>query len=187
MIFVKNVSFVSRDSVQKNFAKYLHENPSVQRSVSSFISYLAAVSSLKPHMVTGPAAIVAPEGARIASWVPTYLVIDGPLGRVLREPDSPLNIVLRSQYNDFPVLCEARDLFNSQVFNDVRNAVGHWSFSLEVHNIQEANLVCYDYPSGKQTIKISREIAEALHFVSFTIIFSLDKYIFSSVAKKEGD
>jgi hypothetical protein len=101
-----------------------------------------------------------------------------PLGRFLRAADSPLNILLRTQHTALPVLAQARDLFNHDLFRRVRNGIGHWSFTFE-HLGAAENLVCFDWESGQRTAEVSILEAEALHFASFSIIECLDHELFN--------
>jgi hypothetical protein len=140
---------------RKAFDSYLLANPVVVRSVHTFLAHLVASASIKPQQVAGPERISAQAGSRFASWLPTYLVVDGPLGRFLRAADSPLNILLREQHRVYPVLAQARDTFNSDLFRLVRNGVGHWAFGWERRASEGMRLVCYDPESGAETTSVS--------------------------------
>jgi hypothetical protein len=128
--------------------------------------------------VPWPGVLVARQGSQIVRWLPTFLIIDGPLGRFLRAADSPLNILLRTQHASHPILAQARDLFNHDLFRRVRNGVGHWSFLFEYRNGAE-RLVCFDWESGQRSADVSILEAEALHLASFSIIECLDRELFS--------
>jgi hypothetical protein len=118
-----------------------------------------------------------PLGTRIARWLPTFLVIDGPLGRFLRAADSPLNELLRREHASYPALTQARDTFNHDLFRRLRNGVGHWAFAWEQDTDGE-RLVCFDWESGERTAEVSLLEAEALHVVSFAVIECLDRRLF---------
>jgi hypothetical protein len=160
------------------FAQYLSANPVIQLSVQSFLAHLSVAANIRPEHVPSPQQILTPLGSRIARWLPTFLVIDGPLGRFLRAGDSPLNELLRSEHSRFPSLAQARDTFNHDLFRRVRNGVGHWAFACE-HDETGERLVCYDWESGERTAEISLLEAEALHIVSFSVIECFNKRFFS--------
>jgi hypothetical protein len=118
-----------------------------------------------------------PVGTRIGRWLPTFLVIDGPLGRFLRSADSPLNELLRRAHSTYPTLAQARDTFSHDLFRQVRNGVGHWAFAWEQGDDGE-RLVCFHPESGKRTAEVSLLEAEGLHVASFAVIECLDRRIF---------
>lgn len=156
---------------------YLRANPIIQQTVHTLLSHLAMATSFRWQDVPLPARLVARHGSMIGRWLPTFLIIDGPLGRFLRATDSPLNILLRTQHARHPVLAQARDLFNHDLFRRVRNGVGHWSFAFEERDATEW-LVCFDWESGKRTAEVSIVESETLHLVSFSIIECLDSELF---------
>jgi hypothetical protein len=169
---------IDNTQLTQQFGDYLRANPIIQQTVKSFLSYLAMTTYGRWEEVPWPAKLVARHGSFISRWLPTFLIIDGPLGRFLRATDSPLNILLRTHYTKYPVLAEIRNLFNHDLFRYVRNGVGHWSFLFEGQNSTE-KLVCFDWESGKRTAEVSILEAEALHLASFSLIECFDKYVFN--------
>ena len=166
-------------SHSQNFKSYLQKNSIIQQSVRTLLSHLAMAANGSWQDVPLPARLIARHGWMIGRWLPTFLIIDGPLGKFLRATDSPLNVVLRTQHKRYPILAQARDLFNHDLFRRVRNGVGHWSFTFEQEDSIE-KLLCFDLESGSPT-EISISEAEALHLTSFSIIECLDKKIFQGV------
>ena len=162
---------------RREFGAYLCANPIIQQTVHTMLSHLAMAANGRWQDVPLPARFMARQGSMIVRWLPTFLIIDGPLGRFLRTNDSPLNRVLRTQHVRYPVLAQARDLFNHDLFRCVRNGVGHWSFAFEQRDGAE-RLVCFDWESGKRTAEVSILEAEALHLASFSIIECLDQELF---------
>lgn len=163
-------------TLAKPVGDYLRANPAVRLSVHTFLAHLSVAANARYDNVPGPQRILQPNGIRIARWLPTVLVIDGPLGRFLTAGNSPLNKVLRDQSVSFPALAQARDAFNHDLFRHVRNGIGHWSFSLESDgNI--GSLVCFDWKSGHRTAEVSLLEAEALHVVSMAVIECLDQWL----------
>jgi len=167
----------SDPSLRLEFGDYLRASPIIQQTVHTLLSHLAMVTSFRWQDVPMPARLVAQHGSMIGRWLPTFLIIDGPLGRFLRAIDSPLNILLRTQHARYPVLAQARDLFNHDLFRRVRNGVGHWSFAFQQQDAIE-RLVCFDWESGERTAEVSIIEAETLHLASFSIIECLDQELF---------
>ena len=164
----------SSAELAEQFGRYLRANPIVRRSVLTFLAHLSVAANVRLEQVPQPQQILTPVGTRIARWLPTFLVIDGPLGRFLRAADSPLNRLLRREYATYPTLAQARDTFNHDLFRRVRNGVGHWAFAWEM-NAGGERLVCFNWESGERTAEVSLLEAEALHVASFSVIECLDR------------
>ncbi|HEY5704023.1 MAG TPA: hypothetical protein VIS96_00445 [Terrimicrobiaceae bacterium] len=164
--------------LRREFGDYLRANPIIQQTVHSLLSHLMMASHGRWHDVPFPGRLIARHGSMIGRWLPTFLIIDGPLGRFLRRSDSPLNVLLRTQHARYPLLAQARDLFNHDLFRRVRNGVGHWSFTFE-HQDSAEQLVCFDWDSGERTAAISILEAEGLHVASFCTIECLDHELFN--------
>lgn len=161
----------------EEFVRYLRANPVVHLSVRTFLAHLSVAANVRMEHVPSPQQLLVPVGTRIARWLPTFLVVDGPVGRFLRAADSPLNLLLRSDHETYPALAQARDTFNHDLFRRVRNGVGHWAFTWEQDHAGE-RLVCYDWESGERSAEVSLLEAEALHLTSFAVIECLDERIF---------
>ena len=129
--------------LQREFGDYLRANPIIQETVHTLLSHLMMASHGRWQDVPTPGCLIARHGSMINRWLPTFLIINGPLGRFLCSADSPLNILLRTQHATYPLLAQARDLFGHDLFRRVRNGVGHWSFIIEQQDSAE-NLICFD-------------------------------------------
>lgn len=133
--------------------RYLCVNPVVRLSVQSFLAHLSVAANVRPEQIPWPQQILMPLGTRIARWLPTFLVIDGPLGRFLRTADSPLNELLRREHAKYPALAQARDIFNHDLCRHLRNGVSHWACAWE-HAKDGERLVCCDWESGERTAEV---------------------------------
>ncbi len=167
---------ISDPRLRREFGDYLRANPIIQETVHTLLSHLAMATNGRWQEVPLPARLIARYGWMIGRWLPTFLIIDGPLGRFLRGADSPLNILLRTQHVKYPVLAQTRDVFNHDLFRRVRNGVGHWSFTFEQQGTER--LVCFDWETGQRTAEVSIMEAEALHLASFSTIECLDQELF---------
>jgi len=168
----------SRADLAPEFARYLRDNPVVSLSVHAFLAHISVAANVKPEDVPAEQRVLMPAGTRLARWLPTFLVIDGPLGRFLRSSDSPLNVMLRAEHATYPTIAQARDAFNSELFRKVRNGVGHWAIAW---SHEDEQLVCFDSESGETTVAISLLEGEALHVTSLAVIECLDRYVFDLV------
>jgi hypothetical protein len=157
---------------------YLQTNPIIQQTVETLLSHLAMAANVKWQDVPTLVQPLARRGWHIGRWLPTFLIVDGPLGRFIKNPDSPLNLILRKEYANYPTLAQVRDIFNHELFRLVRNGVGHWSFLWEEQS-SDPHLVMIDWESGKPTTTISLLEGEALHLVAFSVIEALDREVMS--------
>jgi hypothetical protein len=167
------------------FREYLAANPIVRQSMDTMLAQLAMVANVRWQTVPDIVHPLARQGWHISRWLPTFLIVDGPLGRVLRAADSPLHKALRARPGEYPVLAEARDAFNSETFRLVRNGVGHWSF-LWQEVPSGSQLVIIDARDGTPTTTITLLEAEALHLLAYSVIEALDHEVFRSVAAGNG-
>ena len=138
----------------------------------------AMAANVRWQDIAMPIQPLARRGWHINRWLPTFLLISGPLGLFLKGEDSPLKTVLRDNYAKYPTLAQARDVFNHDIFRRLRNGVGHWSFLWQENN-GGSQLVMVDWKTGVTDITITFLEAEAFHLVSFSVIEVLDKEIFS--------
>jgi hypothetical protein len=159
------------------FGDYLRAKPVVQRSVDNLLAHISVAANARREHLPPPQDVLFGAGWRIARWLPTFLVIDGPLGRFLRAADSPLNAVLKVDHARYPILAQARDLFSDDLFRRLRNGVGHWAFAFEQGPGGE-RLICFDYDTGERTADVTLLEAEAFHLASFAVIECLDQRIF---------
>lgn len=161
---------------------YLTANPIIQDSLDMLLAYLAISSSVR-WQDTSPALYpFSRMGWYLNRWLPTFLIVDGPLGRIFKAPDSPLYKLLRSEHRLYPTLCQARDLINHDTFRLVRNGFGHWSFRWQQTQLDPPNIEMVNWETGATTIKIDLNFAEALHLASFAVFEAMAKVIFAKVS-----
>ncbi len=170
---------------QEEFRIYLQSNPIIQDSVETLLSHLAMSANAKWQDSPTVVRTLAQRGWYLGRWLPTFLIIDGPLGRFLKDPDSPLNSILKKEYSKYPLLTQARDIFNNELFRLVRNGVGHWAFYWDDRK-DGLYLDMVDWKTGKSTTRISVMEGEAMHLVAFSIIEVFDKEMFSRANPKQN-
>jgi hypothetical protein len=169
---------MSDPTCQEQFRTYLQANPIIQQTVETLLAHLAMAANVSWQNTPDIVQPLARRGWHIGRWLPTFLIIDGPLGRILKMPDSPLKLLLKTEYVKYPTLAQARDVFNDDLFRQVRNGVGHWSFFWE-ENKNTQQLTMMDWKSGKSTVTITLMEAEALHLVAFSVIEVFEHELFS--------
>ena len=156
--------------------QYLQSNPIIQESLETLLAQLAMAANVRWPDVPAIQQGLARRGWHIGRWLPTFLLIDGPLGRLLRDANSPLNDRLRNDHSSLPLLANARDAFNNGLFRRVRNGFGHWSFFWKDVG-QSSEITIINWETGAEEARLSLLEAEALHFVSYSVIYSLDEEV----------
>jgi len=87
-------SICADPKVRQALASYLQGNPVIQESVATLLASFPITANARSEEVPAIQRPLARVGSRLARWLPTFLIIDGPLGRVLRDADSPLKAAL---------------------------------------------------------------------------------------------
>src|SRR6185312_14487299 len=113
----------------KSLASYLADNPVVVQSLDNVLAQLAFSAGIHWRQASEILRPLARQGWHLSRWLPTFLLIDGPLGRLLRNKQSPLAARLRLDHAALPLLANSRDAFNHDLFRRVRNGFAHWSFT----------------------------------------------------------
>jgi hypothetical protein len=157
---------------------YLRDNPVITQSVITAVAQLAFSAGTHWQHAKPILHDLARQGQHLARWLPTFLLIDGPLGRLLRQAPSPLAQLLKSEHSSFPLLASARDAFNNDLFRKVRNGFAHWSFVWQDIG-GSVQIQIFHYETGALDAQVSLVEAEALHYLSTIVIQTLDKELLS--------
>lgn len=155
---------------------YLQRRPVIHGALSMFFTQIAMAARAQWEEVPEDIRPITARGWFLGRWIPTFLIIDGPIGRFLCHAESPLNVLLRSEYRQYPLLASARDLLNNRLFRRLRNGFGHWSFDWEIIGT-ESYVVAYDWENGTATARLHQEEADAFHIIAFALIEVLDDVI----------
>lgn len=168
-----------------NLASYLSANPVIAQSIETVIAQLAFSAGVCWQQAQPILQPMAHRGWHLARWLPTFLLVDGPLGRLLRQASSPLVEKLRSQSTAFPMLANSRDAFNNDLFRKVRNGFAHWSFVWKLVD-GSVQIQVFHHESGAMEAQLSLLEAEALHYLSASVIQTLDEELFRKVGAHGG-
>jgi len=121
---------------------YLASHAAVRRAFEMFFTFIAMAARAKwqdaPEQFRG----VAARGWFLGRWIPTFLIIDGPVGRFVLSNDSPLAVPVAS--GSSPLLGSARAFLNDRTFRLLRNGFAHWAFDWDVVG-PESYVVAYDW------------------------------------------
>lgn len=164
---------------------YLAQTPIIEQSMRMLLAHLAMASAVRWQDTAPILRPLARQGWHLGRWLPTFLLIDGPFGRLFRGVDSPVSQALRSDRAAFPLLTAARDAFNHDLFRRLRNGFGHWSFICDDSGT-EAQIRIIHWETGRDELRIGLLEAEALHFFTYCIIEAVDEAMFSALGTNSG-
>ncbi|QRO33797.1 hypothetical protein [Chromobacterium violaceum] len=172
------------DDFREKLAQYLYENPVIAQSIETIIANLAFSAGVHWSQADEILQPLAKRGWSISRWLPTFLLVNGPLGNLLRKMPSPLVEKLHSSHSNYPLLSNARDAFNDNFFRKVRNGFAHWSFTWE-EATSPKQIKVFHYESGALEAELSVLEAEALHYLSTSVIETLDKELIRALRPPE--
>ncbi|MBX9349643.1 hypothetical protein K5M36_21430 [Chromobacterium vaccinii] len=159
---------------QSDLADYLSANPVISESIETVLAQLAFSAGVHWRQAEKVLQPLAYRGWHLARWLPTFLLVDGPLGRLLRQSPSPLAKKLKSHHANFPLLASARDAFNNDLFRKVRNGFAHWSFTWNGTS-SPVQIEVFHFESGCKEATLSLLEAEALHYLVVSVIRAINE------------
>src|SRR5437762_3513491 len=154
-----------------NLAAYLRAHTTLPRAIQMFFTSISMAARAKwdeaPEHIRG----VVARGWFLGRWIPTFLIIDGPIGRFMVGDDSPL----KRQYGEqFPVLTAAKDFLADRTFKLLRNGFAHWGFDWEVVGA-ESYVIAYDWERDLPTAKLHQTETDAYHIAAFSLVEVIEK------------
>jgi hypothetical protein len=174
----ESVSLMKDAAFCKDLDEYLNCHRVITRAVKMFFTQIAMSARADWYDVPEEIRTITARGWFLGRWIPTFLIIDGPIGRFFCKGGSPLFEKLKIQYAAYPFLASARDLFNNKLFTDLRNGFAHWAFDWEVVG-DESYVVSYNWENGNVTAKLHQEEADAFHIIAFALIEIVDEIVLS--------
>ena len=169
----------------RSLSSYLAENPVIVQSLDTVLFQLAFSSGVHWQHASDILKPLARRGWHLSRWLPTFLIIDGPLGRLLRESASPLAATLRVRHAELPLLANSRDAFNNNLFRLVRNGFAHWSFTWRDRS-GSVQIDLINNATGAVDASISLLEAEALHYLAASVIHSVGEKLLRRPVKLDA-
>jgi hypothetical protein len=150
----------------KELDDYLRVRTTIPRAVEMLFTTVAMAATADWKSAPEEYRGIGARGWFIGRWLPTFLIIDGPLGRLLDGDDSPL----KHRYGQaLPLFTGARDLVMDRTFRLIRNSLAHWSFHWKVVG-SESYLVAYDWERDLPQAKLHLSEADAYHLAAFAVV-----------------
>lgn len=173
------ILLASDPEFEANLSAYLAQNTIIRRASTMFLAMAA-----RAQWQDAPEEFrsVAARGWFLGRWLPTFLIIDGPVGRLVLADQSPLSAA--STTNKAPFIHAVRTFLNDRTFRLLRNGFAHWSFDWEVVG-PDSFVVAYDWERDLPTAKLHVEEADAYHISAFSIIEVIDDTFLRPIEKFE--
>lgn len=159
-------ALAQQQEVAEDVAAHLGSDPSVENAIEML--YTSISMSARAKWDLAPASIrgVVARGWFLGRWLPTFLVLDGPILRFLRSP------AFRRQASPVPLLRSVRSFFDTPDFMALRHAFAHWSFAWQVEN---GDSVVIGAAGSSETVRVTRAEADAFHIITFAVIEAIDE------------
>ncbi len=158
--------------------EYLKNQKIIAHAVKMFFTQIAMSARANWRDVPEEIRSVTARGWFLGRWPPTFLIIDGPIGRFVCKGGSPLFEKLKVQYSTYSLLSSARDFLNIKLFTDLLNGFAHWAFDWEVVG-HESYVVSYNWETGNITANLHQKEADAFHIIAFALIEILNETMIS--------
>ncbi len=168
-------SLMREIAFRRELGDYLRLRSIIPRTLKMFLTYLSMSANADWTKVSDVLKPLAARGWCLGRWLPTFLIIDGPIGRFLCAPDSPLHSRLGPNY---PLLRAARDFLGDRLFKLVRNGFAHWGFDWEVIGT-ESYVVAYDWERDLPVAKLHQKEADAFHVAALSLVEIIDDVFIS--------
>jgi hypothetical protein len=165
-----------------DLAAFLRTRTILRRAIQMFFTQISM--SARADWRLAPPAIrgVVARGWFLGRWLPTFLIIDGPIGRFVCHRTSPLHPYLDGRY---PLLAAARAFIGEKLFLQVRNGFAHWGFDWEVVG-GDSYIVIYNWEQDLPIARLHQREADAFHIAAFALIEILDEVVISQRSVEES-
>lgn len=143
---------------------YLHARPAVCEAADMLVTAISMSANAKWRRVPEGVRPVAARGWFLNRWLPTFLIVDGPIMRFMNN-----GALWKGQSRRPTAFNAARALLGDKIFVAVRNAFAHWSFGWETIN-REHWILVYDQTSGVERIRFHQRQGDALHMIAWSVV-----------------
>jgi hypothetical protein len=173
-------TLLANGEFRSRLADYLLANPVIPHTVETVLAQLAFSAGANWQSAREILQPLARRGQHLARWLPTFLIVDGPLGKLLRQRPSPLAEALQAGHSTSPLLASARDAFNNDLFRKVQNGLAHWSFTwTDLGGL--ARIDIFHFETGAKEAEVSSLEAKALHYLAASVIQVLEEELIRKV------
>ena len=157
---------IEDETFSKGLRDYIRVHTTLPRGVEMLFTYISMAARARWEDVPDGIKPVVARGWFLGRWLPTFLIIDGPVGRFLSANDSPFT----NYYGpNWPIVTAAKDFLGERTFKLVRNGFAHWGFDWEVIG-ENSYIVAYDWERDLPVAKLHQTEADAYHIVVFALI-----------------
>jgi hypothetical protein len=152
----------SQNDVHVDVSAYLGQNPSVASAVEMLFTSIAM--SARADWRAAPVSMrgIAARGWFLGRWIPTFLVLDGPIMHFLTSK------AFRRQTGSPALFRAVRAFFSNRDFMLLRHGFAHWSFLWRT-NGNDSEIVALGRNPGDE-VCIPRAEAEAFHIITFALV-----------------
>lgn len=162
-------ALLSQPLVARGVATYLQKRPSVRSAAEMLVTAISMSANADWRRTPEVVRAVAARGWFLGRWIPTFLVVDGPITRFMRSE------AFKDQKPRAEIFKAARKLIcEDPIMKSTRNSIAHWSFGWRVVS-GDSNLVLYDENTGAPKLELQRRQVDAMHLVAFTIVDILNE------------
>ncbi len=161
-----------------DFRSYLTQHPSIRVAMETGFYVLNWSGNRQPpHNHSDDEQQELAIGFFLTQWIPTFLLIDGPIGRLFTRPTSPL---IRMLEEEFAVLSVARKLIVADRYKCLRNGIAHWSFQWN-HQTSPPTIVVFGWRDEQTPDEVIVTVPwrEAMHYhdIMETLIVTLYPHV----------
>lgn len=153
-----------RPGVSEGVRSYLLTHPAVAHSAEMLFTSLAMSARAEWQAIPEPHRGVAARGWFLGRWLPTFLVLDGPILRFLKSRAF-------QDAGPSPLFRAVRQFFETRDFTLLRHAFAHWSFRWEVE--ADDSVIVGTSDTRGRSVRVSRPDADAFHIVTVALIEAL--------------
>jgi hypothetical protein len=155
---------------------YVRVHTTLPRAVQMFFTCISMATRARWQDVPDEMKPVVARGWFLGRWLPTFLIIDGPIGRFISGDDSPF----KGMYGpSWPMITAARDFLAERTFRLVRNGFAHWGFDWEVVG-GNSYVVAYDWERDLPIARLHQSEADAYHIVAFSLVEVLNDVVLAT-------
>lgn len=152
----------AQEPVHEDVSAYLATNPSVASAVEMLFTSIAMSARADWQAAQVAMRGVASRGWFLGRWIPTFLVLDGPIMRFLTS------VAFRRQSGSTDLLRAVRAFFSNRDLMLLRHAFAHWLFSWRTDGTDSQILGFGRTPT--EEVRVLRSEADAFHIITFALV-----------------